>query len=39
MVVHEEAIQNFAKAELAGDAKTSIDAVVAQLRFPIAVPR
>ena len=39
MIAHEEAIQNFAKAELAGNARTSIDDVVAQLRFPIAIPK
>jgi hypothetical protein len=38
MIVHEQAIQDFARAELAGNRRTSIDAVVAQLRFPIAKP-
>ena len=38
MVVHETALQNFAKAELAGQARTSLDEVLAELRFPLAVP-
>src|SRR5689334_14647212 len=39
MVAHEQAIQDFARGELAGNTRTSIDAVVAQLRFPIALPK
>jgi hypothetical protein len=37
MIAHEQAIQDFAKAELAGNQRTSIDAVVRQLKFPIAI--
>jgi len=38
MIAHEQAIQDFAKLELAGNARSSIDAVVAQLKFPLTLP-
>ena len=38
MVVHEAALCEFAKRELAGDANHSLDAVISQLQWPIAPP-
>jgi hypothetical protein len=38
MVVHEAALHEFAKRELAGDAKHSLDDVISQLQWPMAPP-
>ncbi len=38
MVAHELAINTFARKELAGDTETSVDDMVAQLRFPLPRP-
>ena len=38
MVVHEKAIQTFARLELSGDAQHSLDDVIEQLRFPLKRP-
>jgi hypothetical protein len=35
MVVHEESIQTFARREASGDTEHSLDAVIAQLAFPL----
>ncbi len=35
MVVHEKAIQTFARLELSGDTEHSLDDVIKQLRFPL----
>jgi len=38
MVVHEKAIQTFARLELSGDAEHSLDDVIEQLKFPLKRP-
>jgi hypothetical protein len=38
MVLHETALNEFAKRELAGDAEHSLDGVICQLHWPIARP-
>lgn len=38
MVVHETALNEFAKRELAGDTEHSLDGVISQLHWPIARP-
>ena len=38
MVVHEKAIQTFARLELSGDAEHSLDDVMEQLKFPLKRP-
>ncbi len=38
MVVHEKAIQTFARLELSGDAENSLDDVIEQLKFPLKRP-
>lgn len=39
MVVHEQSLYDFADLEAAGDAAASLDAIVAQLVFPLPAPR
>lgn len=38
MVVHEAALYEFAEKELAGDTQSSVEAIVAQLEFPLPAP-
>jgi hypothetical protein len=38
MIVHEQALHDFARRELAGDTKNSLRDVIEQLRFPLALP-
>ncbi len=38
MVVHESALNRFAQLELAGDAKNSLNDVIAQLQYPLVNP-
>jgi hypothetical protein len=38
MIVHETALNDFAKQELAGDADNSLTGVISQLQWPIARP-
>ena len=37
MIVHEQALHDFAKKELAGDAKHSLRDVIEQLKYPLAL--
>ena len=38
MVVHEKAIQTFARLELSGDTEHSLEDVIKQLKFPLKRP-
>ena len=38
MVTHERPLYDFTELELAGDTVHSVDAIVAQLRFPLPTP-
>ena len=38
MVTHEQSLYDFTELELAGDTEHSVDAIVAQLRFPLPAP-